>query len=164
MLRSQIQQRQGRADVVVEIALGFENLVPGSQHGGHHLFRGGLAHAAGDLHHGDVKPVPVGTGQRPQGKAGVVDLDVKFIAPDVLRQFGAQAARRTGLQCRVNEVVAVKLLPHPGQEQAAGDDLSAVGTNGRHRLRILSGIPPDALHGGCDLLNRHRLHRINLFS
>ena len=157
----QPQQGQGQADVVVVIALGLEHPVPGAQHGGDHVLGGGLAHAAGDLHKGDLKPVPVGGGQIPQSQSGIRYLDVKLILPDILGQLGAQAASGAGVQRRVDEQVSVELLPHPGQKQAAGNDPPAVRGNGAHHRDLFTGIPPDPLDRRCDLCYRHWLHTLS---
>ena len=116
VLRGQAQQGQGRTDVVIEILRGLEDVQLRLQHGGDHFLRGGFAHAAGDLHEGDLKFVPVGGGQVPQGQTSIRYLDVELIRTDILGQLGAQAPCRTGVQRRVDKLVAVELLPHPGQE------------------------------------------------
>ena len=164
VLRAQAQQSQGRADVVVEVLRRFQAAVFGPQYGGNHLLGGRLAHAAGDLDKGDLEFVPVGGRQGLQGQPGVVHLDIKFIAPQFFGQSGAQTSGCAALQRRVDEVVSVKLFPHPGDEQAAGALLPAVrgdsGYHGYFRLWIL----PDAMDGGGDLSYGHGLHEINLFS
>ena len=161
MLRSKTQQRQGRADVIIEIFRRLEDVQLGPQHGGDHLLGGCLAHAAGDLHKGDLKPVPVGGGQIPQSQSGIRYLDVKLILPDILGQLGAQAASGAGVQRRVDEQVSVELLPHPGQKQAAGNDPPAVRGNGAHHRDLFTGIPPDPLDRRCDLCYRHWLHTLS---
>lgn len=50
----QPQQGLGRADVIVEIGLGFQGPEMPGQHRGDHLLGGGLSGGAGDLYHGDV--------------------------------------------------------------------------------------------------------------
>ena len=164
MLRPQAENSQRRTDIVVEILRGLQRPVLGSQHGGDHLFCGGLSHAAGDLHKGDLESIPISTGQRPEGQTGIVHLDVEFITADILRQFGAEAASSALFQRHVDEIMAVKLLPHPGQKQTARLNLAAVGGNRRHRSHILPGIPPDSANRGGDLLYSHGLHTLNLFS
>ena len=161
MLRGKAQQRQGRTDVVVEILRRLEDVQLGPQHRRDHLLGGRLAHAAGDLNEGDLKPIPVGGGQIPQSQPGIRCLDVKFILPDILGQLGAQTARRAGVQRRVDELVAVELLPHPRQKQAAGNDPPAVRGNGAHHRDLLAGIPPDTLDRGRDLCYRHWLHTLS---
>ena len=151
MLRGKTQQRQRRSNVIVEILRRFQNVQLRPQYRGDHLFRGSFSHAAGDLHKGNLEPIPVSGRQIPQGKPGVRHLDIKFVRADILGKLGAQAACRAGIQRRVDKLVAVELLPHPGQEQAAGGDFPAVRGNGADRRDLIAGIPPDALDCGYDL-------------
>ena len=74
----QPQQGLGRADVVVEIGLGFQGAEMPGQHRGDHLLGGGLSGGAGDLHHGDVVQTAVPGGQRTQSQRGILDLNIKL--------------------------------------------------------------------------------------
>ena len=51
VLAAQAEEGEGKAQLVVEVPLGFQHLVLLAQDGGHHVFGGGLAHTAGDAHH-----------------------------------------------------------------------------------------------------------------
>ena len=89
MLRGKTQQRQRRSNVIVEILRRFQNVQLRPQYRGDHLFRGSFSHAAGDLHKGDLEPIPVSGCQIPQGKPGVRHLDIKFVRADILGKLGA---------------------------------------------------------------------------
>ena len=159
MLRSQIQQRQRRADVVVEISLGLEHPEFGAQNGGHHLLGGGLAHGAGDLDHRDVVPVPAASGQGPQGQTGIRHLDIEFPGQEVFRHLGTQAPGGTRFQGRVNKPVPVVPLSFPGNKQGPGLHLPTVRTYRGYRGKVLPRRQQAAAHCGLDLLDRHWLHR-----
>ena len=161
MLRPQAQQGQGRADVVVEVLRCLQHPELRPQHRRQHLLCGGLAHAAGDLDKGDGEPVPVGGRQGPQGQPGVRHLDIELVWPQQLRPPGAQAPGGSRVQGPVDEVMAVEPLPHPGQEQAAGGNLPAVGAHSGDGGRPLPGIQPGAVHSGYDLRNGHWLHAVH---
>ena len=162
VLRRKAQQRQRRADIVIEILRGLQDAVLRLQHGGDHLFGGGLAHAAGDLDHRDLEFVPVMRSQGPQGKARVVHFDVKLIRPQIYGQPGAKTSGRAGRERRVDKIMSVEFFSHPGQKQAPRRDVPAVGTHSVHQGRILPWVPPNAAYGGGDLLDRHRLHQYAL--
>ncbi len=86
MLRGKTQQRQRRSNVIVEILRRFQNVQLRPQYRGDHLFRGSFSHAAGDLHKGNVEPIPVSGSQIPQSQPGVRHLDIKFVRADILGQ------------------------------------------------------------------------------
>ena len=163
MLRPQLQKRQGRTDVVVEVLRGLEDPVLGSQHRGDHFLGGGLAYTARDLDEGDPEPVPVIRRQRLERQARIVHLDVELVRPQICRQLSAQASGGAGGEGRVNKIVTVEPFPLPGDEQTAGLHAPAVGTDRAHRLRSLPGVPPHAVHSLGDFLHSHGLH-INILS
>ncbi len=127
VLRQQGQQGQRRADVAVEVPWSLEGVVPLGQNAREQLLEGGLAHAAGDLHHRQVKLPPVPPRQVPQGPLGVLHQDVGLAGQQRLRQAGAEAPRPAGLQGPADVVVAVKPLPGNGDKPVAGADAPAVG-------------------------------------
>ena len=159
MLGPQIQQRQGGADVVVEIPLGLEHPELCPQNSGHHLLGGGLTHGAGDLDHRDIIAVPAGSCQGPQRQTGVRHLDVKLSGQQLLRYLGAQTPGGPCLQGRVDKAVAVVLLPLPGDEQGSRLHLTAVGTHRGHWGKRLPRRQQTAAYCGFDLTDRHWLHR-----
>ena len=89
MLRLQPQQRQRRADIVIEVCRCLQHLELRSQCRRHHIFCCGLAHASSDLDKGNLKAVPIGRRQVPQRKARVSYLDVKFVRTQIFRRLGA---------------------------------------------------------------------------
>ena len=65
VLAVQAEEGEGKAQLVVEVPLGFQHLVLLAQDGGHHVLGGGLAHAAGDADHRDGELGLVGLGRWP---------------------------------------------------------------------------------------------------
>ena len=150
MLGSEVQQRHGRADGVVEVGLCFQRGKTLGQHGGDHLLGGGLSGAAGDLHHGDVKLYPIPRGQGFQGLQRVGYLNIELVWQQGSGLFGRQAACRAALQRRVQIVVAVEPLAHQRDEQRPVGDAAAVGGDLRHHRAAL--LQQRAAHGGAQLL------------
>ena len=150
MCQGEIQQRHGRADGVVEVGLRFQRGKPLAQDSGDHLLGGGLSGAAGDLHHGDSKSLPIPRRQRFQGFQRVGYLNIELIWQQGSGLFGRQAARRAALQRRVQIVVAVEPLTHQRDKQRPGGDAAAVGGDlCHHRAAFLQ---QRAAHGGAQLL------------
>ena len=158
MLRRQLEQRQGRADVVVEILRRLQGAIPGGQHRRDHLLGGGLPHAAGDLDKGYIEPLPVRLRQGLQSQTGVLHLNVEFVRAQRLRKSGAQTARRAGVQRHVDEAVSVEILARQRDEQASLPDLPAVSGHLRHSGKPLLRILPHTAHRGLDLFYCKRLH------
>ena len=145
----QRQQRQGCADIVVEIGLGLMGAEPPGQHRRDHFLGGGLAGGAGDLHEGDAEPLPVPGGQGLQRGLGILHQHVALAGAHRLGTAGRQACLGPLLQSACNIVVTVEPLPHQGDKKLSRRGGTAVGGDGGdYRLRILQH---HAAHGGADL-------------
>ena len=149
MLRHQPQQRQRRADVVVEVPLRAQGVVPLREHRGDHLLGGGLSGGAGDLHHRQVKFVAGPRRQRLQRQPRVRHPDVKLPRQQRLRRCCRQAARRAALQRLADVGVAVEPFAHQWDEQLPRLHRPAVGSDaGDGRAAVLQ---QRAAHGGAYL-------------
>ena len=140
----QPQQRLGRADEVIIVRLGFQRGVMLTQYGGDHLLGGGLAGAAGDLHHGNVKLAAVPGGQRLQRQHGIGHPNVELAGQQGFRRLLAQTAHRALFQRGMEIGMAVKLLPHQRDKQLSFRDGTAVG--GHTGDGSISGLQHRAAH------------------
>ena len=121
----------GHPHLAVLVAGGLEHLELGGEGLGHHLLGGGLAHAAGDAHHGDGELTPVPGGGLLQGLAAVVDQDQGLLPGGHL--VVGKGGAGPGLQGGADVAVAVGVLPPDGHEHGPGLGLAAVGEKGGHR-------------------------------
>ena len=156
VLRHEPQQRQRRADVVVEVPLRPQRLVFLRQHCGDHLLGGSLAHGAGHLYHRQPELPPVPGGQCLQRQPRVGHLNVKLPRQQCLRRFCRQASRRPGLQRLFDIGVAVEAFPHQRDEQRFLRHAAAVGGHVAHRRA--AALQHRAAHRGADGLYRQRHH------
>ncbi len=123
------QQRQGHADVVVEIALrGRDTVFPG-QDGGNEVLGRGLAVGAGQADHRQF-PLPyvrtVPDGQFAQRGERVFDPDQSFVMAD-LRVMIHDRPGGAGIQRLEGVVVSVEILSAQGEEDFPAPDGPAVG-------------------------------------
>ena len=152
----QPQQGLGRADVVVEIGLGFQGPEMPGQHRGDHLLGGGLSGGAGDLHHGDVIQAAVPGGQSAQGQGGVLHPDIEPAGQQCLRHTAAQTAcRAVGKRC-VHVIMTVEPRAHQGNEQVSGGDAAAVA--GDAGDGVASGLEKGPAYGAADVRRRQGPH------
>ena len=128
----QAEERERRADVVVEVLRRFERAVPLRHDRGDHFLRRGLADRAGDLDNGDVKLPAVPRCERLERKARIGDGDVEFIGQERRGRPRAQAARRAERERLVDVVVSVEALAGERDKERALACLAAVGGNGGH--------------------------------
>ena len=161
MLRGKLQQRQGRADVVIEVGLGLEGAEAPPQHTGDHLLGGGLSRRAGDLHHRQGKPAAIPKGQRLQRQTGVRHLNVKLPRQQCVRCPGRQAARRAGFQRLADVSVAVEPLPYQRHEQCSLRNAAAVG--GHPGDGNIAALQQRAAHGIAYLPYRAGCHARSAF-
>ena len=161
MLRPKAQQRQGRADVVVEIGLGLEGAEAPPQHTGDHLLGGGLSGRAGDLHHRQVKFSAIPACQRLQRQPGVLHLNIEFPRQQHLRRLRRQAARRAGLQRFANVGVSVEPLSHQRHEQRSRRNAAAVG--GHLGDGSIAALQQHAAHSSAYLPYRAGRHARSAF-
>ena len=148
MLRRKPQQRQGRADIVVEVGLCFQGIVPPGQNGRHHLLGGGLSRRAGDLHHRQGKAAAIPRRQRLQRKAGIRHLYIELAGLHRLRHAGCQAAGGTGGQGAVDIGVAVEPLARQRDKKLSIRGGAAVSGNAGNDGGAVSGEQL-AAHGGA---------------
>ena len=152
----QPQQGLGRADVIVEIGLGFQGPEMPGQHRGDHLLGGGLSGGAGDLYHGDVIQPPVPGCQSAQSQGSVLHPDIEPAGQQGLRHTAAQAAGSPGGQGRVDVVMPVEPGSHQGDEQVAGGDLAAVA--GDAGDGVAAGLKEGPAYGTADVRRRQGPH------
>ena len=156
MLRHQPQQRQRRADVVVEVPLRAQGVVPLREHRGDHLLGGGLSGGAGDLYHGDVIQPPVPGCQSAQSQGSVLHPDIEPAGQQGLRHTVAQAAGSPGGQGRVDVVMPVEPGSYQGDEQVAGGDMAAVA--GDAGDGVAAGLKEGPAYGTADVRRRQGPH------
>ena len=136
----QTENGHGHSNVVVEVALGFKDLILGRQHRRDHILGGSLAYAACHAYDRDPETPLIPGGQITQGPLGIPDLDVELAGDIAVPAARRQTARRPVLQSLVQISMAVKAFPHQGNEQRPGMDRPAVGLhaiNGRIHRHIL---------------------------
>ena len=129
-----LEQGEGHADVVVLVAAAGHHRPQGGQGGADQLAGGGLAGGAGHRHHRGLEVASVQQRHLLVGVEGVIDEPVEQTGR---HGFGAVALHQgplgAALQRLIQEAVAIEALPHQGNEQLPGGQLTAVGADGTHR-------------------------------
>ena len=126
ILVARLQQGQGQAEVVVQIAPRRPHPARLAQDGGEHLLGGGLAVAAGEGEDAAGEPVAMGCGELAEGQSGVRHLP--------LRQIDGQGSldhegRGTLITGAGGEVMAILALAGQSHEEPATQILAAVDTD-----------------------------------
>ena len=159
VLIGQTQDGQGHAQIVVEVALGFQDVILLSQHAGDHVLGSGLAHAAGDRHEGNGKQRFIPDSQILQRHFGVFHLDIELVSAVTLQFPVGEDAGGAVFQGGVNIGMAVEALPHNGQKQSAFMDGTAVHVHHVDgSIQIVIGSQQSAAHGGHQLAQGDGLH------
>ena len=139
---TQIEQGQGHANVVVQVALGGQGVVPrmGTQDGRDHLGHGGLAVAAG---HGDQRQTELHAPTRCQLAQGDACIGHHQRGQAVRRSlcFARSLAHHRHRALRLglgDELVAIKALTTQSHKQVTCLQTAAVGVHpvGHHALHV----------------------------
>jgi hypothetical protein len=134
MLRGQLQEHQGKADEVIPIALGLQDLEPLGKDKGGHLFGRSFPVAAGYRHYWQGVSSTPGTSEVPEGWQNLLDLNEKFprsivascvLQPATLHQ-GAGGSFGHGL---FYKVMAIEFPSWQGNKKLPSVDLAGIGAN-----------------------------------
>ena len=153
----QAEQRDGHAQVVVEVPRCLVDAKALGEHRRRHLLGGGLSDAPGDAQHRDVKLRAVKPGGGLQGGHRVRNEDHTrlHLIRDALRQrTGSAFFQRGG-----DKIMAVHPLAGDGGKEAAGGHGAAVrGHGGDLRPRRRRGADPLPAADAADVFDRKILH------
>ncbi len=146
ILFSRLQQGQGQADVVVQVAPRRPHPARLAENGGDHLLGRGLAVAAGQGDDAAGEALAMGGGQLAEGQAGILDLPLWQIDGQGSLDHEGRGALVTGAG---GEVMAIVALARQGHEEAAAQVLAAVDT---HATKASVGTQKSATHPGDGLV------------
>ena len=159
VLAVQAEEGEGKAQLVVEVPLGFQHLVLLAQDGGHHVLGGGLAHAAGDADHRDGELGLVGLGRLADGGHGILHQEVALAGEGLLRGLLGEAGHSACLQGPWDELMPVGLFPRQGYEEVPRVDGPAVGLHPSDGLVRGDPLSQEGGAGGVgQLLYGHWFH------
>ena len=162
MLRLQLEQREGQANLAVLVALGTHGVISGRKSQRHHLFGGGLAHASGNAHYRDMEVGAVPRRRFLQGFPCILHQNPGMGIPLGCIVILGKCPRRSGGKGGFYINMGVGALPLDGDEQAPRLDAAAVcAERGDLGLRVAAKQPPAA--GLCNLL-RCKLHPVSVLS
>ena len=147
----QAEQRIGHADIVVLVALGFQRLAKGGQHGVTKLFRRGLSDTAGDADHLGAKQHTV-VGRHSDHGFGAVRHNDGTVCRDALDRVVGDDIGCAVLVRTCSKVVAINAFAGKADKDAARLDLAAVRNDCMNADRL------GQRQAGQQLIGRNLLH------
>ena len=141
-LTGDLQEGARHADVVIEISIGFQDLIAGGKNSCNHVLGRRLADRTRDGNHRQIKLASVIPRQISHRPDGVLHQQIKLAFPIFSRILCDHATAGTRVKRRLHVPVSVRLFSHVGKKNIALPDLSVVAGNAGD-LRVFIPIRPD---------------------